>query len=260
MEGLLVHIEGFGWWSPGVADWATAAPLLRACKPLPTGGARPAATMLASSERRRAAEPVLIACDVAAQACAMAACDAASLPCVFASMHGDIEISDSLCATLAEDPLQLSPTRFHNSVHNAPAGYWTVAAGCHAASTAVSAWHGSLAAGLFEAAAQAHADATPVLFATYEIAARGALASVISSPHAFGAALVLRHERGPRALASLRLRHGTSTGGSNAHVCADDVDPGAPARALFGALARADACRLQLPYGAATLLTVEVGA
>ena len=33
---------------------------------------------------------------------------------------------------LAADPRELSPTRFHNSVHNAPAGYWTVAAHCHA--------------------------------------------------------------------------------------------------------------------------------
>ena len=252
-----MHVEGIGWWSPGIADWSAASALLREGAALPaSGGPKPAATALPANERRRAPEAVLIACEVAGQACAMAAREPAGLPCVFSSMHGDIAITDILCSTLADDPLSLSPTRFHNSVHNAPVGYWTVATGCHAASTAVSAWRGSIAAGLLEAAALAHADATPVLFAAYDIAAVGPLGEVMCSAAPFGVALLLNPARGANAVASLRLRH----------VDASAADPGAAsapfagALPLFTALARGGATELMLPNGAHTALALEVRA
>ena len=62
--------------------------------------------------------------------------DPATLPSVFTSAHGDLAVNDYMCATLATQPTAISPTRFHNSVHNAAAGYWTIATGCHAASSA----------------------------------------------------------------------------------------------------------------------------
>lgn len=259
MRDLLVHVEGIGWWTPGVADWNVAAPLLSSGAALPhDAAARPPAAVLPPNERRRAPEPVLIACEVAAQACAMAARDASTLPCVFASVHGDIAITDSLCATLAADPLQVSPTRFHNSVHNAPAGYWTVATHCHAASSAVSAWRDSLAAGLFEAAVQAHADGTPVLFAAYDIAACGALVDAVASPNAFGAALVLAPERSERTKVILRLRQAPAAPVANGSLAAPSTDPFLATRTLFAALARGANDQLQLSSGTSATLTIEV--
>lgn len=264
MDDLVVHVEGIGWWSPGVTDWASAAPLLHDGMPLAVeGDARPAAVSLPANERRRAPEPVLLACDVADQACAMANRDPAQPACVFASMHGDSATTDSLCATLAVDPLALSPTRFHNSVHNAPTGYWTVATHCHAPSSAVSAWRGSFAAGLFEAAVVSIADETPVLFAAYDIAARGPLGDVLQATAPFAVALLLNHERGPRTLATLHLRHEPQG------VPPDAVPaPFAPLAAsnptaanvmLFAALARGEPASLRLRNGAATALAIEVG-
>jgi hypothetical protein len=63
--------------------------------------------------------------------------NAADVPCVFASAHGDLSINDYMCGTLASDPTVLSPTKFHNSVHNAAVGYWTIGVGCMAASNSV---------------------------------------------------------------------------------------------------------------------------
>ena len=51
-------------------------------------------------------------------------------------------------------PHTISPTRFHNSVHNAAAGYWTIGAGCMQATTALSAYDATFAEGLLEALAQ----------------------------------------------------------------------------------------------------------
>lgn len=265
MDDLPVHVEGIGWWSPGVSDWASAAPLLRDGIRFPVeGDGRPAAALLAANERRRAPEPVLLACDVAGQACAMAGWDPAQAACVFASMHGDIGTTDILCTTLAHDPLSLSPIRFHNSVHNAPTGYWTVATHCHAASSAVSAWRGSFAAGLFEAALASIADETPVLFAAYDIAARGPLADVLQATAPFAVALLLNHERGPRTLATLHLCHESQSVPADAIATPfaplADSNPIAACVMLFAALARGEPASLRLRNGAATALAIKVGA
>lgn len=263
MDDLIVHIEGIGWWTPGVVDWSAAALLLRDGATFPSDrDAKPAATILPPQERRRAPAPVLLACEVAAQACAMAHRTAATLPCVFASMHGDIAITDELCTMLATNPFEVSPTRFHNSVHNAPAGYWTVATQCHAASSAVSAGRGSFAAGLLESAVLACVDETPVLFAAYDIAAQGTLAGVIQAAIPFGAAFVLNAERGPQTLATLRLRHQPHPAPANVSPAAQatfvDATPIANSLPLFAALARTGVGLVQLQNGSATSLSIEV--
>jgi len=208
MDRLMVHIEGIGFWVPGIADWPAAKHALNGEIAL-TGdvGAKPSPAILPPTERRRAPESVLIAAEAAGQACAMAARDPATLACVFTSTHGDLALTDAMCATLASDPRELSPTRFHNSVHNAPSGYWTVATHCHASATAISAWHGSFAAGLLEAAIEVHAERNPVLLVAYDIAARGPLVEVAPSTLPFALAFVLSAESSASSHASLRIRH-----------------------------------------------------
>ncbi|MCT7018444.1 beta-ketoacyl synthase chain length factor, partial [Salmonella enterica] len=85
----------------------------------------------------------------------------------------------------------LSPTRFHNSVHNAPAGYWTIATGCHATSSAITAGHASFGAGLLEAATLAATEQRPVLLVCSDIAGHGPLGEMTGTRQAFGIALVL---------------------------------------------------------------------
>ena len=64
-------------------------------------------------------------------------------------------INDYMCATLAATPTLISPTKFHNSVHNAAAGYWTHRPpAATSASTALTAFDASFGAGLLEAASQ----------------------------------------------------------------------------------------------------------
>jgi hypothetical protein len=93
-------------------------------------GARPLPSILPPNERRRAPDTVAVALEVAQAACVNAGRDPAQLATVFASTYGDLAITDYMCSTLARAPTTLSPTRFHNSVHNAAAGYWTIATGC----------------------------------------------------------------------------------------------------------------------------------
>lgn len=217
MDALTVHLEGIGSWSPQWPDWDHAARVLRGEEAAAPAG-KPAASVLSPGERRRAPELILLACESAAQACASARREAADLPCVFASANGDVATADAICATLASAPQELSPIRFHNSVHNAAAGYWTVATGCRAPSTAISASGGTLAAGLLEAALQALADERPVLLVACEAAAGGPLADVLHARETLGLALVLNATPGERSRARLRLRHEPAAAGDAAVV------------------------------------------
>jgi hypothetical protein len=191
----------------GVARWSRAPNAAEAAN-----GERPAPTLLGANERRRAPASVLMALHVAEQAVAQSGLDATTLASVFTSAHGDLAIVDALCSTLAADPQLLSPTRFHHSVHNAPSGYWAIAAASRAPSSAIAAYRRSFAAGLMEAAAQCSADARPVLLVACDTHARGALASVNRSRGLLAVALVLSPRESKRSSWAIEwsLRAGTA--------------------------------------------------
>jgi len=184
-------IEGVGFWASGLPGFDALRGFLRDGSRPEAPPLRPAPALLPPNERRRAPDTVLLALEAAQAACAMAGRDPAAVPSVFASCHGDLAITDHLCATLASVPEQVSPIRFHNSVHNAAAGYWTIGTGCHAAATALSAHAGSFAQGLVEAAAQVLVEGTEVLLVGYDAAAPGPLAEVSPSEGLLALALLL---------------------------------------------------------------------
>jgi hypothetical protein len=188
-----LHIDGIAFWTPAWPGWPLAAPALRGepVAPADPPARRPAPALLAANERRRAPDSVLLALEVAQAAVADSGHAARSLASVFTSAFGDLPIVDALCRTLADDPLLLSPTRFHHSVHNAASGYWAIASGSHRASTALAAFDHSFAAGLLEAATLCAADGQPVLLVGFDTEATGPLASVNTSRGLLGVALVL---------------------------------------------------------------------
>lgn len=260
-------VRGLGFWSPAWPDWPSAAAALRgqpgaAASP----GARPAPTLLATHERRRAPESVLMALQVAQEACSACGADAARMPSVFTSAHGDLAIVDALCRTLAHDPMLLSPLRFHHSVHNAASGYWAIACGSRAASTALAAGACSFANGWLEAALQVRSDGDPgceVLLVGFDTEAVGALRSVNHSRGLLAVALVLgpAGERAGRGL-GWRLQPGPAAAAPLRSDAARSLQANAMADALplFEALARADGCCLSLPLSARLSLQLTIDA
>ena len=263
MDPLIVHIDGIGFWAPGIPDWAALIRVLEGGESAPSdANARPSPSALPPTERRRAPEPVLIACEAAGQACAMAGRDPSTLACVFTSTHGDLAITDAMCATLAADPRELSPTKFHNSVHNAPAGYWTVAAQCNRTATAISAGPASFAAGIVEAATEVAADGEAVLLAAYDIVARGPLAEVAPSGVPFAAAFVLSPSRSAASFAQLSvypLQGNATQKALPAALAAFASNPTAvQALPLLLALAQRSPSKVTLASGANAALAIEV--
>ncbi|MES2886812.1 MAG: beta-ketoacyl synthase chain length factor [Pseudomonadota bacterium] len=191
-----VFVEGLAVWAPRWPSWSQAQAAFRgedvAVEP---PAKRPAPLLLPPTERRRAPDTVALALEVASQAIDGSGQAAADLPCVFTSAHGDLAINDTMCSTLAESPTLLSPTKFHNSVHNAAAGYWTMGTGCMQTSTAVSAFEHSFAAGLLEALSFCVAEQRAVLLVGYDTQACGALSTVTKSQGLLAVALVLAPQR-----------------------------------------------------------------
>lgn len=197
-----VYIDAVALWSSRLADWPSAAPALRGeTVPEAAVPARPTPALLPANERRRAPDTVAVSMEVAARACADAGLAPGNVASVFASTHGDLAITDYMCATLAEAPDTLSPIKFHNSVHNAAAGYWSIATGCMAPYTAVSAWRHTFAAGLLETLAQVCAERRPVLLVAYDVESKGPLATVVPSEGMLACALAVVPAASERSIA-----------------------------------------------------------
>lgn len=189
---LQVAIEGVAFWASRLPGWEVARAVIRGEQAPPEApSARPSPALLAPTERRRAPDTVAVALEVAARACEAAGRKPSDLPSVFASTHGDLAISDYMCSTLAATPSLISPIKFHNSVHNAAAGYWSIGTGSLAPYTAISASRHTFGTGLLEAAAHVVCEQRPVLYVAFDIEAKGALASVAPSRGLLGAAVVL---------------------------------------------------------------------
>jgi hypothetical protein len=201
-----LFVEGIGFWASRMPGWDVARQVLRGDTNAPgTVATRPAPALLPPAERRRAPDTVAVSLEVATRACESAGRDPKQMPSVFACTHGDLSISDNICETLAKTPTLVSPTKFHNSVHNAAAGYWTIATGSMQPYTALSAHGYTFGQGLLESASQAICEGTPVLFVAYDIEARGPVGTMQPSRGVLAGALVLSQEKRERNLARLLL-------------------------------------------------------
>ncbi len=266
MSALEIGIGGIGFWTPGWADWNAARAGLLGEAQSDANVAKPSPTLLAAAERRRAPLPVLLACEISAQACAVSGHAVDALPSVFTSTHGDLIITDYMCSVLVDAPNELSPIRFHNSVHNAPAGYWTIGAHCHAGSTSISGWHSSFAIALFEAAVEANAEGTPVLLTAYDGVSPGPLSEVSPSTIPFGVAMVVTPGRGSDISMSLQLNGDPGQADTGFALPAAFAEMArcnpmaAQSLPLLMGIAQRERSRLSLSAGANSALIVELSA
>jgi hypothetical protein len=199
---------------------------------------------------------------VATQALAGSGHAPAQLASVFTSAHGDLAIADALCRTLASQPLALSPTRFHHSVHNAASGYWAIGSGSQAASTALAAGLHSFGAGLLEAASQCACEGQPLLLVGCDTEAVGPMTSVNRSRGLLGVALVLAPARS--AASRWQVQWAARAGAPSppplcsaaAQAMADNAL--ADALPLFEALAHGRAAALALPTSARAHLALAL--
>jgi len=203
---MRVFVEGVGLLGPGLTGWQASRPVLageEAYRSAPTVIA--ASDLLPVAERRRSPVPVKLALAVGQEAFHNAGRDAAMTATVFASSSGEGETLHQMCETLASADRDVSPTRFHNSVHNAASGYWGIANRAHEASTSLCCYDASFAAGLIEAVTQIATLGKPVALIAYDQPYPEPLNSVRPLLASFATALVLTPHATHRAFAALEL-------------------------------------------------------
>lgn len=250
-----IWCRSFSGWSDFTAALDSASePAARIAEPVPE--------LLPARESRRAPLLVRLALEVAAQTCRENNLSTTDVMSVFASAMGDTDITDYMCRTLAGASPMLSPTRFHNSVHNASSGYWSIGANNRLASTAVAAEADSFAAGMLEAATLAAGSRAPVLLVAHDVPAPHALQSVSTSRQAFAAGILLAAERVAPDWRAVRFgcrERRTETGASYAAWLETlrKENAAAASIALLAALARGGPFSIELPLGASTSIVLE---
>jgi len=201
-----LYLHGIGLCTQGLPNWSTGRDVLAGVSPYcATEIIMAASPLLPPAERRRTTDAVKLAMTVAGEAVAHAGLRAEDTIAVFASSGGDGKTITAILEALASTGREVSPTRFHNSVHNAPAGYWSIATRCREASTSICAHDYSFAAGLIEAATRALVEQRPTLLVAYDLPYPPALASCRTIAAPFGTALVISPHRSDTALAALSI-------------------------------------------------------
>ena len=262
-QTLTAWIDGIGLIAPGLPDWATASAVLRGEQALvaaPT--VLPVPTSLPSAERRRASRVIKLTLGVGLEAVAHAQADVSTLATVFSASGADGHNCHAICEQLATDDRQISPTRFHNSVHNAAAGYWGIATRAMAPCQVLCAFDASFGAGLIDALGQVVLDRQPTLLIAYDSEYPEPLRAKRDTPDCGGVALLLSPERGPRSLACIKVSPTTAAAqplGEPALETLRQQIPALRALPLLRALAKGSSETVVLDYLAPMQLKVEVG-
>ncbi|MFO1035837.1 MAG: beta-ketoacyl synthase chain length factor [Geminicoccaceae bacterium] len=187
--GTRLQVLGVGLLGPGLPGWAAAREVLTgrtSWEPSPV--TPPAPACLAPAERRRAGLVTRLAMAAAAEA--TAGLETSGLPSVFGSSNSDGAVVAAILEALAgPPPVQVSPTQFHNSVHNASAAYWGIGRADMSSSVTVACHDDTFAASLLHAAARAVRE--PVLLCVYDAPMPAPLNALRATEHAMAVALVL---------------------------------------------------------------------
>jgi hypothetical protein len=140
------YVRGVGLWTPGYDH-----PLAWCQQKLDPAIEKPMATLLEGPLRRRATPLTRMAVEVFQQVTIDADCDPGSIPTVWATAHGEHSPAIKLLGMMQQGEGKLSPTHFHNSVHNTAGGYASIATGNVAPSTTFTGGPELVASSLLEA-------------------------------------------------------------------------------------------------------------
>lgn len=201
-----VYLQGIGLCGPGLDGWGKSRAILAGeAGYAPAPASIPPSGLLPANERRRTVRTVKLVLAVGAEAFEHARAAPGAAAMVFASSGGDGDTLDGILKGLSLPEREVSPTRFHNSVHNAPAGYWSIATSSREPSSSLCAHDGSFAAGLIDATAQAVVDDRMVGLVAYDLPYPEPLHGARPIGAVFATALVLAPRPSELTLAELDI-------------------------------------------------------
>ena len=203
---LTAYIEGIGLIGPGLNDWASGRQILAGQQPYQSAKTViPTPELLPAAERRRASDIVKLTLATSLQAIVEAGLQDENLPSVFSFSNGDGLNCHTICEMLASDDREISPTRFHNSVHNATAGYWSIATKTMATSSVLCAYDASFGAGLLDALTQVTVDSTRCILMASDTPYPEPMFSKRPIPDNCGIALVIAPQQSEKSIAQIQV-------------------------------------------------------
>ncbi len=258
-----VWVEAVGLTAPGLPSWQEAQDVLRGAVPYEARDLPPhAPQLLPPNERRRAPHTVRIAFQAAEDAMRATSIAPGTLASVFASSDADLNIIHKISTALTQTPRLVSPTDFHNSVHNAAAGYWSIAVGARAPSSTLSAYDFSFAAGLDEACNFVRIDGLDTLLVAFDAPPPQPLYDKRPIATRAAVALVLTRGRTSHSLAALRCQQ-VREAATPAAPALEELRRSNPAMAalpLLTLLAQKIGGRVVLPRASTASLAIDVDA
>ncbi|MBK7984027.1 MAG: beta-ketoacyl synthase chain length factor [Candidatus Competibacteraceae bacterium] len=260
---MSVYVSGVGLCAPGLPDWSVGRAVLAGLQPYSRDAApRFERVRLPRNEARRATLTVRLALQAADEALAAVGLEAGQCGAVFACAGGNTEALDALCQALIQPERLLSPSQFNHSVHNAPLGYWNIAAGSMRPALSIGAFDASFAAGLLEAFALVRLEHQPILLVAYDTPPPPALQPFRAVAVAFGLALLLAPDPLPGNIArlrNLRIRSGAAESLADGELERLRLaNPAARGLPLLRRLARDRSGAVALPYLPDTRLELDV--
>jgi hypothetical protein len=203
---LAVFIDGIGLLGPGLNDWTTGSQILAGLQPHQSAKTViPTPELLPAAERRRASDIVKLTLATSLEAMAQAGLQDKNLPSVFSFSNGDGVNCQTICEMLASEDREISPTRFHNSVHNAAAGYWSIATKTMATSSVLCAFDASFGAGLLDALTQVVVEGTPCILMASDTTYPEPMFSKRPIPDNSGIALLLMPQKSTQSIAQITV-------------------------------------------------------
>lgn len=203
---LTVYIQGIGLIGPGFTDWKNGSQVLAGMLPFQSAKTViPVPELLPAAERRRASDIVKLTLATSLEALSQADLADRNLPSVFSFSNGDGLNCHSICEMLASEDREISPTRFHNSVHNAAAGYWSIATQTMATSSVLCAFDASFGAGLLDALTQVVVEDTSCILMASDTTYPEPMFSKRPIPDNSGIALVLAPKKSPQSIAHITV-------------------------------------------------------
>lgn len=264
---MIVNLSGIGLWTATTPNWSefTKQVIDTDTNPVDVASAAPPADIIPVREKRRVPLIARIAIEAATQACEMADADPGEVNTVFTSCMSDTEVTDYMCRALATDEKILSPTRFHNSVHNATAGYWSIfTQGIHSGEFA-GAGQCSFAGGLLEAATLTATEGRATLLVAYDIANQLPLHDACAVDISLAYALLLEPQQSKSMHKGWKLEIQTAPapqGHRRAQMplfnTAGRINPVADGLALLTAAAKGQCESLDYRIGGGSMLNVKL--
>lgn len=188
---LRCKVVSVGAWGSYFGNWDALKELLQGADLPEVKNKGPKPAIIPANERRRAPLPVRLAVESSWQATESASIAPEDLTCVFVSGLGDTDLTDYMCKTLASEHKELSPTKFHNSVHNAPAGYWTISTKTMSAANSVAGFEESISLTLLEAMVQCESESVPLMVTFYDAPVSAVLQPLLKNQEAFAFSLII---------------------------------------------------------------------